>query len=148
MFGNMMAYQVINAQLFQLQHNRAQVRPQDLWVSLLLQVLLEGGLSIQPEALARLCTPGTPSPLMSAGLHDNSPHWTLLTCAIAASSRRLSSTCKEPCITIKPAWIRLSRYQQVLGPALSSGSAMQAMREVRVPEAGGNKLPTFSCPEV
>ena len=69
----MIAYQVINAQLFQLQHNRAQVGPQDLWVGLLLKVLLEGRLSIQPEALARLCTPGTPSSLMSTGLYDNLP---------------------------------------------------------------------------
>ena len=80
----MIAYQVINAQLFQLQHNRAQVGPQDLWVGLLLKVLLERGFSIQPETLARLCTTGTPSSLVGTGLHDN-------VCLVDAATLHLSS---------------------------------------------------------
>lgn len=63
-------HQVINAQLFELQHHAAQVGPQDLGVGLLLQVLLETGLSVQAKTLAGLRTPGTPRPLMSAGLQQ------------------------------------------------------------------------------
>ena len=61
-------YQVINAQLLELQHNGAQVGPQDLWVGLLLQVPTKGSLCVQPEALSRLSAPSTASPLVSTCL--------------------------------------------------------------------------------
>lgn len=57
-------HQVINPQLLQLQHHGAQVGAKNLRVCLLLQVLAEGLLRVQPEALARPCTPRTPRPLV------------------------------------------------------------------------------------
>ncbi len=66
------AYQVINAQLLELQHDRAQVGSKDLWVGLLLQVLFEGALGVQPEALTGLSTPSTACSLMSTCLHTRS----------------------------------------------------------------------------
>ena len=68
------ADQVINAKLLQLQHDRTQVGTQNLRVGLLLQVLLEGGLCVQPEALARLRTPGTPCSLVGTGLQEGLLH--------------------------------------------------------------------------
>ena len=72
------AYQVINAQLLELQHHRAQVGPQDLWVGLLLQVPAKGGLGVQPEALPRLRAPGPTGSLMSACLCRSTPLSTAL----------------------------------------------------------------------
>ena len=68
------ADQVINAKLLQLQHDRAKVGSQDLGVGLLLQVLLEGGLCVQPEALARLRTASTPCSLVGTGLQGRLSH--------------------------------------------------------------------------
>ena len=61
-------HQVVDAELLQLQHDGAQVGAQDLRVRLLLQVLLEGRLRVQPEALARPRPPGAPGPLVRARL--------------------------------------------------------------------------------
>jgi hypothetical protein len=61
-------YQVINAQLLELQHDAPQVRSQNLWVRLLLQVLLEGALSVEAEALTRLGTTSTTCTLMGGSL--------------------------------------------------------------------------------
>ena len=58
------AHQIVDAQLLQLQHHRAQVGAQDLWVRLLLQVLLEAGLGVEAEALAWPRAPCPPRPLM------------------------------------------------------------------------------------
>ncbi len=44
LFAQTQAYQIVNAQLLELQHHGAQVGAQDLRVRLLLQVLLEGPL--------------------------------------------------------------------------------------------------------
>ncbi len=53
---------------FQLQHNRAQVGAQNLWVGLLLKILSKRSLCVQPEALSWLRAPSTTCPLMSACL--------------------------------------------------------------------------------
>ena len=73
--GGARAHQVVDAQLFELQHDGAQVGAQDLGVGLLLQVLLEGVLRVQPEALARLRAPGAPGPLVRARLHRSGGVW-------------------------------------------------------------------------
>ena len=86
------AHQVINAQLFELEHHRAQVGSQNLGVGLLLQVLLEGGFSIEPEAFARLCAPSSPCPLMRTGLHRQErdlQHWVSTQCSTNAVLRFL-----------------------------------------------------------
>ena len=69
--SNKRAHQVIDAELLQLQHNRAQIGAQDLWVGLLLQVLPKGRLCVQPEALSWPCAPCTPRPLMRACLRTD-----------------------------------------------------------------------------
>ena len=139
---NPIAYQVINAQLFQLQHNRAQVGPQDLWVGLLLKVLFEGGLSIQPEALARLCTPSTPSPLVSAGLHDDFVLRKLLICGGAASTRFLNSTCTKASVMNNA---RMDESEQASTRLCLQGAAENTVQAKR--ERAG-LLPTSSCPEI
>ena len=63
-------HQVINAQLFELQHHAAQVGPQDLGVGLLLLVLFQTALCEPDKTLAGRRRPGTPRPLMSAGLQQ------------------------------------------------------------------------------
>lgn len=62
------ARQVVDAQLLELYDHGAQVGAQDLRVRLLLQVLLEAGLRVQPEALARLRAPRAARALVRAGL--------------------------------------------------------------------------------
>lgn len=63
-------HQVINAQLLQLQHHRAQVGPQDFRVRVLLHLRRVRFLRVQAEALARPRAPGSTRPLLSAGLGD------------------------------------------------------------------------------
>ena len=67
------AHQVVNAQLFQLQHNRAQVGAQNLWVGLLLQIFSKRSFCVQPEALSWLRAPSSTCPLMSACLQKQRP---------------------------------------------------------------------------
>jgi hypothetical protein len=64
-------HQVIDAQLLELQHHVAQVAAQDLGVGLLLQVGLEAGLGVQPEALAGPRAPCTAAALVRRRLQAN-----------------------------------------------------------------------------
>ncbi len=66
--GCHVAYQIVNAQLFELEDHAAKVRPQNLGVGLLLEILLEGGFCVQPEALAWLRSASTSCSLMCTSL--------------------------------------------------------------------------------
>jgi hypothetical protein len=68
------AYQVINAQLLQLQHHIAEVASQDLRVGLLLQIRLEGGFRVQPETFPWPGSPSTTTALVGRSLKQHSPH--------------------------------------------------------------------------
>ncbi len=61
-------HEVVDAELFQLQHHGSQVGAQDLRVRLLLQVLVERRLRVQAEALAGLRAAGATSALVRARL--------------------------------------------------------------------------------
>eukprot|EP00754_Rhynchopus_humris_P006658 Rhum_TRINITY_DN13182_c1_g1::Rhum_TRINITY_DN13182_c1_g1_i1::g.57091::m.57091 len=63
-------HEVLNAQLLQLQHDGAEVRPQDLGVRLRDEVALERLLRVQPEALAGTRATGTARTLVGGGLRD------------------------------------------------------------------------------
>mmetsp|Transcript_80034 Transcript_80034/g.214217 ORF Transcript_80034/g.214217 Transcript_80034/m.214217 type:complete len:283 (-) Transcript_80034:1008-1856(-) len=63
-------HQVVDAQLLEGEHHRPQVGPQHLGVGLLLQLLLEGLLRVEPEALAGPRASRTPRALVGRRLGD------------------------------------------------------------------------------
>ena len=64
--------QVVDAQLFELENDRAEVGPPDLGVRVLNQVVLKRRLGVEPERLSRLRPPGTPGTLLRRRLGDRS----------------------------------------------------------------------------
>lgn len=62
--------EVLDAELLELQDRVGEVGAQDLRVRLLNELLLEGLLRVQPEALSRLGTTGTTGTLLGRGLGD------------------------------------------------------------------------------
>ena len=63
-------HQIVDAQLLQLQHDRPQVGAKDLGVCVVLHLILVSLLSVESEALSRLCSTGTTGPLLCTGLGD------------------------------------------------------------------------------
>ena len=60
-------HQVINAQLFQLQHHCTQVGPQNFRICVVLHFSLISLLSVKSETLARAGTAGTTCSLLRTG---------------------------------------------------------------------------------
>lgn len=63
-------HEVVDPELFQLEHHRAEVRSEDLRVRLVLQVLVEAVLRVQPEALAWPRSPRTARTLVGRRAGD------------------------------------------------------------------------------
>jgi len=63
-------HQILDTQLNQLQHRVGQVTPQDLRVSLLLQLVDEVLLGVEPEALSGSRPSSSTSSLLSTSLRD------------------------------------------------------------------------------
>mmetsp|Transcript_20423 Transcript_20423/g.19405 ORF Transcript_20423/g.19405 Transcript_20423/m.19405 type:complete len:224 (-) Transcript_20423:271-942(-) len=61
---------VLDVHLHQVQHHRRQIRPQNLWVGVLYQILLISLLRVQSETFAGTSPTGPTCPLLRTGLTD------------------------------------------------------------------------------
>ena len=63
-------YQIVDAQLLQLQHDCPQVGAKNLGIRVVLHLVLVSLLGVETEALSWLRPPGSTGPLLSTGLGD------------------------------------------------------------------------------